>query len=78
MKLNKFYERLASIVGGVIAQIICFLTLCVIMGALFRVYAWIDGSVSGGIDPLYFAMAVAISACVFLAWRMFASADLDG
>lgn len=78
MSPRKFFDLLVSFGGRVFAQIACFCITWIVIGAIFRFFVWIDGSVSGGIEPVHFAMVSMISFGMLVAWRMFANADLDG
>ena len=78
MTFEKLFGFLVSIVGRVLAQIICIAITWSIIGGMFRLYTWLNGEVSGGLDPVKFGLSIMISIGLVSIWRFFAENDLDG
>lgn len=77
MGLEKANNWLVAVVGQIAAKLICCLLLWVLIGIIVRTYTWINGSISGGVDPVKFAMGAFITWIAFTAWRFFADNNLD-
>ena len=78
MSLERAYQWLTMIVGRILAQIICMAITWTLIALVIRFYMWLDGSVTGGIDPVRFSILALLSMIVFYVWRFFAENDLDG
>ena len=78
MSPKRIFELLATIVGRLVAQIICMVVTWSIIGLMVRSYFWLFEKTPMKLDPIHFFLIVAISVCALVAWRMIDSADLEG
>ena len=77
MTPQKIYDLLIRAFGEVLGRLIGMALCWLMIAAFFRLYALVDGQVSGGIDPVKFALISIMAFIVFQAWHFFAVNDLD-
>ena len=52
--------------------------VCLAFGLLARLYFWIDSQISGGINPILFAVAMLAIYAAIYTWMLLRDVDLDG
>ena len=71
------FRLLTRLVGEALARVICFAAVIVLLGLVVRLYVWVDSQVSGGINPILFAVAVLAVFAALYTWSLLRGINMD-